>query len=94
VNHKCVISGELIIGISQVNENWWYGRIGARTGMFPITYVWQLESKLLKVSEKTLFIYLRNELIIWLCIDTIGGNGASMKSVTCEYNLRSIISGI
>lgn len=44
--------GELIIGISQVNENWWYGRIGARTGMFPITYVWQLESKLLKEKSK------------------------------------------
>ena len=60
MNHKYFISGELIIGISQVSENWWYGRIDARAGMFPVNYVWQLDSKLLKVSENILFIYVRN----------------------------------
>jgi len=60
VNHNCFISGELIIGISRVNENWWYGRIGARAGMFPVNYVWQLDSKLLKVRADILVIYLRN----------------------------------
>ena len=56
MNHKCSISGELIIGIFQVNENWWYGRIGARAGMFPVNYAWQLDSKLLKVSENIYFM--------------------------------------
>ena len=60
MNHKCFILGELIVGVSQVNENWWNGRIGARVGMFPVNYVWQLDSKLLKVSGNILFIYLRN----------------------------------
>jgi hypothetical protein len=38
----------------QVNENWWYGRIGERNGIFPATYTWQLDSKLLKVSQAIL----------------------------------------
>lgn len=92
MSHKCFISGELIVGVSQVNENWWYGRIGERTGMFPVTYVWQLDSRLLKVSEKILVIYLSHELIIWLCINTIEGCVVSIKSVACEHNLTSIIS--
>jgi hypothetical protein len=50
--------------MSQVNENWWYGRIDARTGMFPTTYAWQLDSKLLKVSQKIVVVDLSNELII------------------------------
>ena len=53
---KCFVPGELIIGLSQVNENWWYGKIGARAGMFPVNYVWQLDSKLLKVIENVCFI--------------------------------------
>jgi len=54
------ISGELIIGIYQASENWWFGSIDARNGMFPVNYVWQLDSKLLKVSENILVIYLRD----------------------------------
>jgi hypothetical protein len=48
--YKCLISGQLIVGTSQVNDDWWYGKIGERTGIFPTTYTWHLDSKLLKVS--------------------------------------------
>nr|CAD7410689.1 unnamed protein product [Timema poppensis] len=40
--------GELIVGLNQVNSNWWSGKIGDRLGIFPTTYVWQLDSKYLK----------------------------------------------
>ncbi|PNF35605.1 hypothetical protein B7P43_G02409, partial [Cryptotermes secundus] len=51
--------GELIVGISQVNENWWYGRIDERTGIFPTTYTWQLDSKLLKEKLKHQFMNMK-----------------------------------
>ncbi|XP_069693498.1 dynamin-binding protein-like isoform X2 [Periplaneta americana] len=44
--------GELIVGISQVNENWWYGKINERTGIFPTTHAWQLDSKPFKAKTK------------------------------------------
>jgi hypothetical protein len=68
VNHKCFILGELIIGLSQENENWWYGRIGARDGMFPVNYVWQLDSKVLKVSENILVLDVKLSLFSECCM--------------------------
>ncbi|KAJ9579096.1 hypothetical protein L9F63_024802, partial [Diploptera punctata] len=44
--------GELIVGESQINEDWWYGRIDVRKGIFPVTYTWRLESKYLKAKLK------------------------------------------
>nr|CAD7202169.1 unnamed protein product [Timema douglasi] len=44
--------GELIVGLNQVNSNWWSGKIGDRLGIFPTTYVWQLDSKYLKKTSQ------------------------------------------
>ncbi|XP_068082525.1 dynamin-binding protein isoform X2 [Anabrus simplex] len=43
--------GELIVGIKQVDENWWQGMIEERIGIFPTTYIWELDSTSLKTSS-------------------------------------------
>lgn len=44
--------GELIVGIREIDVNWWEGSIGSRKGMFPTTYTWQLDSSYIKVKSK------------------------------------------
>lgn len=41
--------GEIIIGVQDVGSGWYLGQIDAKKGIFPLTHVWQLETKLLKV---------------------------------------------
>ncbi|CAL7945881.1 unnamed protein product [Xylocopa violacea] len=40
--------GEIIIGVQDVGSEWYLGRIDTRKGIFPLTHVWQLDTKLLK----------------------------------------------
>ncbi|OAD59449.1 Dynamin-binding protein [Eufriesea mexicana] len=47
--------GEIIIGLQDVGSEWYSGQIDTRVGIFPLTHVWQLDTKLLKKSlEKTI----------------------------------------
>ncbi|KAK2582160.1 hypothetical protein KPH14_004519 [Odynerus spinipes] len=41
-------AGELIIGIRTVGAGWYLGQIDSKTGMFPITYTWQLDTEFIK----------------------------------------------
>ncbi|CAN8010132.1 unnamed protein product [Ixodes pacificus] len=36
--------GDLIVGVSAVDDNWWRGRLGGRDGIFPLSHAWQLEA--------------------------------------------------
>ncbi|XP_008543725.1 dynamin-binding protein [Microplitis demolitor] len=40
--------GELIIGVQQVDTDWYSGYIDSRTGLFPLTHVWLINSAALK----------------------------------------------
>ncbi|XP_076245277.1 rho guanine nucleotide exchange factor 37 isoform X2 [Calliopsis andreniformis] len=45
--------GEIILGVQDVGSEWYLGQINLKQGIFPLTHVWQLDSKLLKkASEK------------------------------------------
>ncbi|KAK9293746.1 hypothetical protein QLX08_011401 [Tetragonisca angustula] len=44
--------GEIIIGVQDVGSGWYLGQIDAKKGIFPLTHVWQLETKLLKKAMK------------------------------------------
>ncbi|XP_017878070.1 dynamin-binding protein-like [Ceratina calcarata] len=48
--------GEIIVGIQDVGSGWYLGQIGDRKGIFPLTHVWQLDTKLLKkgLEKKTI----------------------------------------
>lgn len=41
--------GEMIIGLQSVGSGWYLGQIDTKKGIFPLTHVWQLDTKLLKV---------------------------------------------
>lgn len=41
--------GEMIIGLQNVGSGWYLGQIDTKKGIFPLTHVWQLDTKLLKV---------------------------------------------
>ncbi|XP_015609556.1 dynamin-binding protein [Cephus cinctus] len=45
--------GELIVGIQEVETNWYLGYIDSRKGIFPTSHVWKLDSTLLKKAETT-----------------------------------------
>ncbi|KZC04124.1 PREDICTED: dynamin-binding protein-like [Dufourea novaeangliae] len=49
----CFGQGELIIGKQDVGSGWYFGQIDAQKGIFPLTHVWQLDSKLLKKASET-----------------------------------------
>lgn len=61
--------GEIVIGVEDVGSDWYLGRIDSRKGIFPLTHVWQLDSKLLKVCYvnnihfKSKRTYLKSEVI-------------------------------
>ncbi|CAN8004345.1 unnamed protein product [Ixodes hexagonus] len=37
-------TGDLIVGVSAVDDNWWRGRLGGKEGIFPLSHAWQLEA--------------------------------------------------
>ena len=43
--HLTFLSGDIIVGLQPVDENWWNGRLGDETGIFPITHVFALEEE-------------------------------------------------
>lgn len=49
--------GEMIIGLQNVGSGWYLGQIDTKKGIFPLTHVWQLDTKLLKVSY-----YIRTQI--------------------------------
>ena len=38
-----------MVGISQVEANWYLGYIDSRQGIFPLTHVWHVDPTILKV---------------------------------------------
>lgn len=51
VMSDCVFAGDFIIGLQEVDANWWQGMIEERVGIFPVNYVWQLDARHLKVKH-------------------------------------------
>lgn len=47
----------MIIGLQNVGSGWYLGQIDTKKGIFPLTHVWQLDTKLLKVSY-----YIRTQI--------------------------------
>ncbi|KAL5007497.1 hypothetical protein ScPMuIL_016303 [Solemya velum] len=46
--------GDLILGEYEIDKNWWYGRVGHREGIFPLTHVIELEiPKLIRQRSKS-----------------------------------------
>lgn len=72
--HMLILTkGEIIIGNSESSSGWLTGHIGSREGIFPASYVWQLDPSILKVYYYFLntdffanFSYLINILTILL----------------------------
>ena len=53
-NFFCLFLGAIIIGLQQVDSNWWQGKIGGNVGIFPVTHVLELEiPKLLRHRSKS-----------------------------------------
>ncbi|XP_060822465.1 dynamin-binding protein-like isoform X1 [Bombus pascuorum] len=44
----CFSEGEIIIGVEDVGSGWYLGQINPKKGIFPLTHVWQIDTKLLK----------------------------------------------
>ena len=38
-----IISGDIILGLRNMDANWWEGRCGDQTGIFPVTHVVELD---------------------------------------------------
>lgn len=43
------ITGELIIGINEIDESTFYGKTDTNVGTFPLSRTWKLDSSILKV---------------------------------------------
>lgn len=41
--------GEIIVGVQDVGSGWYLGQVNSKKGIFPLTHVWQIDTKLLKV---------------------------------------------
>ena len=49
-----MISGSIIIGLQQIDSNWWQGKVGGNVGIFPLTHALELDiPKLLRNRSKS-----------------------------------------
>ncbi|CAG8805741.1 4653_t:CDS:2, partial [Gigaspora rosea] len=66
-NEMSLIEGEIIVGITQVDDGWWQGesKDGSRVGLFPANYVEliesEIETKTAGISAKALYDYEAGE---------------------------------
>lgn len=54
--------GDLIVGVSQVDDNWWQGKYGSKSGLFPTTHTWQLDSRVVK--ERTFSLPINTTALV------------------------------
>ncbi|XP_064477545.1 dynamin-binding protein-like [Ornithodoros turicata] len=54
----CFSSGDLIVGLSPVDDNWWEGRCEGRSGIFPMSHVWKADSTKLRSAADSAFVDL------------------------------------
>lgn len=40
----------MIIGIGEIESDWYLGKINSMEGIFPITHTWELDSSMIKVK--------------------------------------------
>ena len=54
MSYKIYFTGCIIIGLQEIDSNWWQGKIDSNVGIFPLTHVMELEiSKLLRNRSKS-----------------------------------------
>ncbi|KAG7201457.1 hypothetical protein KM043_004217 [Ampulex compressa] len=47
-----ISKGQIIVGTKDINGGWYFGQIGSRTGIFPVTHTWHIDRTLLKKAAK------------------------------------------
>ncbi|KAL4224790.1 hypothetical protein ACF0H5_015486 [Mactra antiquata] len=63
--------GDVILGVSPIDDFWWHGRNGNKEGMFPVTHVIELEvSRLLKQRSKS--VHSAETLFAQALVDAVG----------------------